>query len=156
MTRVTLNEMRNAAKMVLDVAERRYVESDGQTLNRKQLKEDANGAPHSIQRETAEAFNTLGPLAKASHLRAMTESVFENTEVQRMLEKHQNTVANERLIPFQASTEADKLTKLGRVFFQLAAMIHNGEVKGQGPTDRPDWMDAEVVTRAPPTRRADD
>jgi hypothetical protein len=49
MTRVTLNEMRNAAKLVLDVAEKRYVESDGITLNRKQLKEDANGAPHFIQ-----------------------------------------------------------------------------------------------------------
>lgn len=153
MTRVTLNEMRTAAKLVLEVAERRYVESDGMTLNRKQLKEDANAAPHSIQREAAEAFNELGPLAKASHLRAMTESVFENSDVKRMLEAHHGTVANERLIPFQASTEADKLTKLGRVFFQLAAMIQNGDVQPQGPTDRPDWMDAAVVTRAPPTQR---
>lgn len=158
MTRVTLNEMRNAAKLVLDVAEQRYVESDGQTLNRKQLKADANGTPHSIQREAAEAFNQLGPLAKASHLRSMTENVFEHSEVKKMLETHHNTVANERLIPFQASTEADKLTKLGRVFFQLAALIQSGDVKGQGqgPTDRPDWMDAEVVTRAPPTRRVPD
>lgn len=156
MTRVTLNEMRTAAKLVLEVAERRYVESDGKTLNRKQLKEDANGAPHSIQREAAQAFNTLGPLAKASHLRAMTENVFENHDVKRMLEAHHNTVANERLIPFQASTEADQLTQLGRVFFQLASMIQSGDVKVQGQTDRPDWMDAEVVTRAPPTRRSDD
>jgi hypothetical protein len=85
----------------------------------------------------------------------MTENVFEHSEVKRMLESHHNTVANERLIPFQASTEADKLTKLGRVFFQLAAMIQKGDVKGQGPTERPDWMDAEVVTRAPPSRPID-
>ncbi|MFZ9886713.1 MAG: hypothetical protein ACO3JL_04340 [Myxococcota bacterium] len=148
MTRVSPDQMRAAAQLLLRTAEQRYVESDGKTLNRKQINDDAAGPKGTIQQQTAAALRDLGPLATAKDLRALSESVFESKSMRTADQDRDGVISNERLIPFRNPTEAGDLPALGRVFWQLAALVQTGAADPKGPIDRPAWLDAQVNTRA--------
>lgn len=148
MTRISTQEMRAASRLLMDVAQKRYVEDDGVTLNRKQINADAAGPKGTIQQVTAEALRDLGPLAKAKHIQELSESVFESKAFRQADKDRDGAIANERLVPFRNPTEAGDLPALGRAFWQLAALMQKGEAQAGGLLDRPDWLGAAVDTRA--------